>query len=546
MELKNRIISIAILMFLIGTLIIISTLFIFSNYKLDIQKPTSLNDGWQYRLNEHEVLPLDTLPTRIEVEGQNTYKIEIILPLDFNQAQKMLIRTSLANLTVSLEGMELYQVDFEREKTYASTWHMIDIPQDSDGKTLEMTFSSPYRSMRGTINEVSYGDLSSLYADIFSNFGLRLSLGVLTLFIGATLVILSFLFRKEEYHVIYLGVSAVIFALWLISESRMLQFFIGNPNIIGGLAYIAIALFPAPLALYIKNGLIKDHKRLFDILAALFFTNTIIVIILHFSGILAFFETVPFSLALLVIALIIVLLRFIVEYRTYRLQTTLRALAVFSVLGFFAFLEVLIFSQSNFRRTSDFVVIGLGIILLIIFVGYVQFSFKNYKGSLERKLYEKLAYTDQLTGAFNRFAYFKDVEQMTSSQKHLIKQLVYFDLDNLKSINDTFGHMVGDQVIKQAYVFIKEHFKNDGKCYRMGGDEFVCMFDDKNQSLLQKDIDLFNEKCRAFDEQTDYHFSISIGTSVFDSNESLSISDALMKSDKNMYVQKQAKKNVDK
>src|SRR5690606_9699650 len=129
----------------------------------------------------------------------------------------------------------IYEANFEGELTYASTWHIFEIPSNSQGKLLELIFSTPYDSMRGIINEIHYGYLSALYIHITSEFGLRMLVGLLTFAIGLGILVITLFFRKENYEMIYLGVSAMIFSLWLVAESRMLQFFIGNPNILGGL-----------------------------------------------------------------------------------------------------------------------------------------------------------------------------------------------------------------------------------------------------------------------------------------------------------------------
>ncbi len=539
---KKRTISITILVLLLGTLFTIAMLYTTTNYRLALGTPTSLNTDWYYRVDDTETIPIEELPSRITLEERTPYTIETILPTSFSDPQHILIRTSLANITVTLDGNILYEANFENEKTYASTWHIIDIPQNSDGQTLSLTFDTPYASMRGIINEITYGDLTSLYTQIFRDFGLRLSLGLITLFIGIVFVLTSLILRKDNQYTIYIGVFAIIFSFWLISESRMLQFMIGNPNILGSLSYISIALFPLPLAIYIRNVLIVDHKHFFSFVCVFFAINTVLVTTLHFTGIASFFETVTISIIMLLISVIIMLVLLIIEYKKYRSKLVLKVFIIFLIVAFFTFLEVVIFSLSDFRRTSDFAATGLGLILIIIFINFIQFSLKNYKGSLERTLYERLAYTDQLTGAFNRFAYFKDIDHLNQIKDHPVLRLVYFDLDNLKTINDNFGHPIGDEAIQNAYKLINTAFGNQGKCYRMGGDEFVCIIEETDVISFQKNLDQFNQHCEAFDAETEYTFSISTGSAVYNVKQDQSYDDTLTRSDKMMYKQKQSKR----
>ncbi len=541
---KKHLISGFILLLFLSILFVVSLLGITNNYRIPILDSRDLNEGWYHVISDDNEIPLETLPTRLDIYNDETYTIRMSLPFNFNRSQKILIRTSLANLMVHLDDVLLYEASFKAENTYASTWHVIEVPQASEGKFLSLTFDTPYASMRGILNEISFGDRGMLIASMFREFGMRLAIGLLTFFIGLSLLMISIVLRKENYHTIYLGVSAIIFSFWLISESRMLQLIIGNPNILGGLSYIAIALSPVTLALYIGHSLITDYKKFYDIAAIIFFINTLSVIALHYSGLASFFETVPVSIILLICGLIATLLFFILEYKKYQKKVTLRALFVFSLVAVFALLEVIIFSQSNFRQTADFVVIGLGVILTVVFIGYVQFSLRNYKGSLERHVYERLAYTDQLTGAMNRFAYFKDVHDFKSTTDAIKLQLVYFDLDKLKDINDKFGHAVGDEAIRHAYQIIKKTFGTRGQCYRMGGDEFVCIIKDFKDSSIDADLKLFNDQCLIFDQNTPYKFNVSVGVSIYDSNENVSIEEALIKSDHRMYEHKQSKQRA--
>ena len=59
-------------------------------------------------------------------------------------------------------------------------------------------------------------------------------------------------------------------------------------------------------------------------------------------------------------------------------------------------------------------------------------------------------------------------------------------MNDLKYINDTYGHSFGDMAIMEAAEKIKVNFENRGKCYRIGGDEFVCIFEE-NISISELD-----------------------------------------------------------
>ena len=83
---------------------------------------------------------------------------------------------------------------------------------------------------------------------------------------------------------------------------------------------------------------------------------------------------------------------------------------------------------------------------------------------------QELAKRDSLTGLYNRHALTMDVKDIYD--KGLM--LIMFDIDDFKSVNDTYGHEVGDELIKEFAHTLKENFPED-KVYRYGGDEFLIL-----------------------------------------------------------------------
>ncbi|MEG6617552.1 GGDEF domain-containing protein [Peptococcaceae bacterium 1198_IL3148] len=94
---------------------------------------------------------------------------------------------------------------------------------------------------------------------------------------------------------------------------------------------------------------------------------------------------------------------------------------------------------------------------------------------------EVAAYTDALTGTFNRRYFHKYIQQL--SAPNLIMMMV--DINNLKQINDKFGHHCGDKVIKVVADTLKRYSENKGFTIRWGGDEFLVILCNKNKQKFQ-------------------------------------------------------------
>ena len=93
--------------------------------------------------------------------------------------------------------------------------------------------------------------------------------------------------------------------------------------------------------------------------------------------------------------------------------------------------------------------------------------YEVYKKSLAHLNFK--ASHDELTGAYNRSGY----ELLLSSIDLGSTYMMLFDVDNFKTINDTYGHEVGDKVLTKLVQILKKNFRSDDYVCRIGGDEFV-------------------------------------------------------------------------
>lgn len=95
---------------------------------------------------------------------------------------------------------------------------------------------------------------------------------------------------------------------------------------------------------------------------------------------------------------------------------------------------------------------------------------------LEKRL-EKIANTDSLTGIHNRRYFFEQAEKFFpphTTEDHMLSALM-FDIDYFKKVNDTYGHKIGDLVLKSFTQALQEHIEKDDIFARMGGEEFAIL-----------------------------------------------------------------------
>lgn len=159
---------------------------------------------------------------------------------------------------------------------------------------------------------------------------------------------------------------------------------------------------------------------------------------------------------------------------------------------------------------------------------------------------DAISKTDPLTGIFNRRGFYDAATQLDSSRPLIV---IYGDMNNLKIINDRYGHDNGDISLKTIGRLLSETVKGSGVAGRIGGDEFACVMPyDSNigeAPLLESIYEKFNE----FNTTSNlpYNITISLGAYVLYASDKLTIQQALTLADEKLYeVKKRRTKEVAK
>lgn len=129
-----------------------------------------------------------------------------------------------------------------------------------------------------------------------------------------------------------------------------------------------------------------------------------------------------------------------------------------------------------------------------------------------RKNFKRLAVTDALTGIYNRLGFDDQVEQYMrqNPQKHCVMAML--DIDDFKLVNDMYGHVAGDGVLKKLAESMKQYFSKDAILGRNGGDEFSVFMPDCTVAEVKPFLKKFTEETRKFYCKGEEHaFTISLG-----------------------------------
>lgn len=161
---------------------------------------------------------------------------------------------------------------------------------------------------------------------------------------------------------------------------------------------------------------------------------------------------------------------------------------------------------------------GFVTVVFILFLG-ASFMYIRYQIKLN-----ELSYRDQLTNLYNRYKFneLADSEMLRCKRYECNFGLLMLDIDHFKHVNDTYGHLQGDEVLKEISVLFLEELRASDVVSRWGGEEFICMLPYANE----EETIIVAEKIRKKVEETYFaevgHITISIGgTIVTEKDETL-------------------------
>jgi diguanylate cyclase (GGDEF)-like protein len=157
---------------------------------------------------------------------------------------------------------------------------------------------------------------------------------------------------------------------------------------------------------------------------------------------------------------------------------------------------------------------------------------------------QELARTDYLTGVLNT-RFFRELAQMELNRSRRYKRpftIAFIDVDNFKTINDTFGHATGDIVLRAIAMNIKARLRKTDMVARVGGDEFVILLTETNRETAP--VAISNLQRALVKEMSENGWSVTFSIGVLTLNApQLSVDEMLGRADQLMYMVKNSGKN---
>jgi len=163
---------------------------------------------------------------------------------------------------------------------------------------------------------------------------------------------------------------------------------------------------------------------------------------------------------------------------------------------------------------------------------------------LEKFELEEQAIKDQLTKAYNRVFFSNNIEKilLTHRQYNVYTGIFFIDIDFFKNINDTFGHTVGDNILRKIVQIMEKYTRDDDKVIRWGGEEFIVITQANNISDVTKQADNLRSIIENHQFEVVRKVTCSFGCSINTSSEE-NIMKTIDKADQALYKAKEAGRN---
>lgn len=220
-------------------------------------------------------------------------------------------------------------------------------------------------------------------------------------------------------------------------------------------------------------------------------------------------------------------------------KETKRQVLLKSVCWFFLLAALnAIFSSCGHRPAALIATLAVGIAVVLSYKEFYTLLMTNQNAELF-KLKSEL---DVTTGLKNRSSFYDDINGFIKLNQPFI--IIFMDLDNFKSINDLYGHHMGDRYLQVFSHSVQYALKGMGRLYRISGDEFVFLHHGTEEETVRMKMDVVNEKKELILGKSKIpFFGVSYGISRYpDEGKELDL--LLTRADTQMYRQKTERKEM--
>lgn len=419
----------------------------------------------------------------------------------------------------------------------------VDLLESFNNKELFIKVTNPYKDASGSLNDFKIGSEKDTNFKFLTDRYFSSNMCFVCIFLGLMLLFLYYpLSRKKivSKRVFYLGIFALNIGIFMYCDSKTLQLIFGNEFVWHTIAQLWMHLLLIPLVLYIDRIFEERNNKISIGICLYSIILFIVCMILNFLGIRDLHETIYLVHIGYILAIFYILYLFIKHRSSFKKYISHVIASV--CLGIGCVTDIWVLNTASLTDTSTFTRIGMFAFLVIELINTLWERLNDYQYEVKMEFLSSLAYHDGLTNLLNRTSFIEALDRLMKVKENVV--IAMFDVNNLKITNDTYGHTAGDDLLICASDAISSFPGSYGKTYRIGGDEFVVIAEDKKlEDDIKNSIKEMNEYLTRINSKRKVDVSIASGVASYKPRKHKDLNDTFNEADKLMYKNKQEIKN---
>ena len=368
--------------------------------------------------------------------------------------------------------------------TYGDHIHIVKLPVFAEEAALRIDVTVLASDKRTGFEDMTLRDPGAYTVEVVRSNAGKTIVFLLVFGFGAIIFIFglieSFL-QRDMLETISLGVIIMLLSLWTNGSVGVFQVVTGNSAMIHVADYTVMCLLPIPVLTFVASFTNCTRSKPVIICIGLSVINFLIQFFGVPAGLTDYREMLRVSHILILIGMPVVVYLIVSSIRENKIDRTQRIYLITALTVIFSsgLVDMVRYYSTSTEDPSFITRIGLVIFAVIFTVYEFKQLLDAHVKSYEADMMRRLAMEDPLTGIFNRTAFtFFEKELLTRQKGKCL--FIHLDVNFLKKVNDTYGHAEGDRHIIAAARIIKESFGQNGRCFRVGGDEFFVILDCKD------------------------------------------------------------------
>lgn len=437
-----------------------------------------------------------------------------------------------------------------------TTFHRVEVSADNAGEEIGLKIFPIYNDNSSRITSMYLGRTLDYFGKVLDENFWGFQFSIIIILIGIMLIVISFLSKIDSGHNErnrMLGVFAACIGFWVTCETLMPQFMFGHSVQYNEINHILLIFMPYFFISYVYQDLEYSRDSILRISFAITIIELLSITGLSLFGIKDSHESL-FIVHIGIIVTILLILLAVYDNVTYCKKNKIKCQTKILMLSLGVFLISVIWDLFNYytkygsRDGGSIMRTGILIGVLILAVDSLRKLFEGIKTHEIISKVSEITYKDALTGLPNRNAYElkeKDIQERLNKGEITELLICKFDINDLRKVNDNYGHTYGDRHIIKCAEIINQSFGKSGHAFRVDCDEFaVFVIGDGVEYIYERGILKLKELEREFNRSPDLLAPLHIGYGhvIYNSDTFDTVEKAVIGADKKMYECKETMK----